>query len=286
MAVVETLTVVSGTASDEQDFINSLDIFLTTTISGWNLEDTITDIPSDNDRVYSLDTAQYDRTWVRVRGNGDYVSFYAYSLWDPSSSTGADEINDSTETRIYAGTGSLDYWIMGNQDVVHIITGPNDGNYYHGGFGLWDTLYGPEEDPKPVFVFGQNSTSDTFSDTNRVFSYTPGSWGSSYERQKHLPGTTFSGSSGAYRASHVSEVQYAVSQSRTGEPYIFEPVFRHNGVFAFDEVRGEIPGLFMIGSSPYTEGAVTTISGFISGDFLIHKHSGAVSWAIGKVSPL
>lgn len=274
--MAQTLTIVSGTATDEQNLVDEIDLFLVGTI-GWTKEDTITDTASDKDIVLSSvgESESYDKLYIRVRGTTSHVRFYAYSDWDSSSSTGTDEIFDSTETRIEAGS-TLDYWIAADKDVVHIISSVSP-DTYHGGFGYWKTYYDYVDDPKPFFVFGQDLASDNFDDEDRLWSYGVGSFGSSYI-------TSLSGTQRAYRASHNADVDYANPQSRTGEPRLFEPVFYHEGV-GLSEIRGEVWGLYLIGGSNHSVGDILTISGSLdqNGDYLIMRYDNSQAWAIGPV---
>lgn len=288
MSAITSFTLASGTYTDEQDLLSSLDTFITSSITGWSQLKVITDIASDKHIAYSsVGDGTRDRNDVSVRATGDYLEFHCYSWFDTSSDTGYDDLY-GTQTRIPTSTSSGTYWFFGNRDSVYVsVEHPSTFNPHLGGFGQFISYYLPEEDPKPYFVFGQVSASTLFSDTSeRVRSWHPRAFGSGYNPLSPL--TTDSGVAVNCHSSHYDEIKYGVSQVRTGQPYFFEPIFTSIETDASVDMRGEIPGLKLIGIAPYSHGNVITVSGInlINGDYFIQGHTNAstVGWCLGRVS--
>ena len=284
MSVISVFTLSSGVYTDEQDLVSKLDTFMTTTLS-WNKLKDITDTVSDkNVAFYNDGDGEYNRNFVSVRGTSNYVEFHSYSLFNEDTDVGSDDLYN-TNTRIPTSTSSGVYWFLGNRDCIHVsVEHIPSADSYMGGFGYWRTYASSEEDPKPVYVYGQTSTSQLFSDSSeRVRSYAPKSWGTSVDKNNTLSGTV-----GNYASNHNTAIVNAASQSRTGQPYIFESVFFTYDNVPYFESRGEIPGIHLIGDSSYTNGQIITISGInlINGNYFIQKHSSAnnVHWAIGRVT--
>lgn len=281
-------TIASGIFIDEQDLLGHLDTFMTSTIGGWTQVKVITDTAGDKNIAYTgigSSPGTYDTNHVRLRATSNNLEFHVLSLFDPATDTDSDDVNDASGEGQIPITTSGTYWFIGNEDTVHIsIEYIGAGTTYHGGFGTWITYYSEEEDPKPYFLFGHSASSATFADTDRCRSYGPFSWGSSGESA----GTTYSGTSRNYRSEHNTQLNVAAPQPRTGEPYLFEPIFYHSSNFEFAEVRGEIPGLFIVGGSSYGHGNIITVSGIgsINGDYYIHKYDDNTCWAIGKITGL
>lgn len=285
MPVATSFTIASGTYTDEQDLLASLDTFITSSISGWTQIKVITDIASDKHiAYYSTGDNSRDRNEVSVRATGDYLEFHCYSWFDTDTDTGYDDLY-GTETRIPASTSSGTYWFFGNKDSVYVsVEHSGTSNPHLGGFGQFISYYTPQEDPKPFFVFGQVASSTLFDNASeRVRSWHPEAFGAGYNPLSPL--TSFSGVAINCRSSHYDEIQYGVSQVRTGEPYFFEPIF--TGVETGIDMKGEIPGLKLIGISPYTHGSIITVSGInlINGDYFIQGHTNAspVGWCLGRV---
>lgn len=284
--VYSTFVMTSGVYTDEQDLASKLDTFMITTISGWNQIEIITNTATDRDTAYygiGSTPGEYDRSYVRVRGTGDELRFSVASNYNASTNTFSDLVT-SADTELPAGTTSGNYWFIGNADSVYVtIMHPGPGFSKHfGGFGTWLTYYDKEYDPKPHYAFGHQTSSETF-ESDRCKSYSPGSWGKSAEKSP----STSSGTSQIYLAEHSADIEEASPQVRTNQPYLFEAVFYHATNLDTSEVRGEMPGLYMIGGQPYTHGNVVTISGIgtISGKYFIHKQSNSACWAIGKIFP-
>lgn len=277
------LLLVSGTYNDEQHLLYQLGFFITGAVKGWRHSKTITDTASDLDVVYYTDGSapgSYDRLWVRLRANADNIVASSLSWFDPATNTGYDYIGNAVDsTELPTGTSSGIYWFAANKDVVHIVVDHLDGNIRHGGFGLLNSYYTRQEDPKPFFVFGQTAQGQKFSET-RLHSYRPHSWGNSY-------GVSFSGIAASYKAEHPTQISFGSCNPRSQEPKLIEPVFYTDSVYGFYEVRGEVPGLYMCGGEGFNTGQLVTITGTLttaSGIYLWNKHDDVISWAIGPVT--
>jgi hypothetical protein len=285
MPVVTSFTIASGTYTDEQDLLASLDTFITGTISGWSQVKVITDTASDKHIAYSaVGDGSRDRNDVSVRATGDYLEFHCYSWFDVDTDTGHDDLY-GTETRIPTSTTSGTYWFLGNRDAIYVSVEHSATSDPHlGGFGQFISYYSAEEDPKPYYVFGQVAASTLFNNASeRVRSWHPSAFGAGYNPLSPLP--TYSGAAMNCRSAHYDEIQYGVSQSRTDQPYFFEPIF--TGVETGIDMKGEIPGLKLIGLSPYSHGNIITVLGInlINGDYFVQSHTNAspVGWCVGRV---
>lgn len=285
MTTLTVFTISSGTYTDEQDLLNSLDSFITGTINGWTQLKVVTDVASDKHIVYYSDgDGTRDRNTVSIRATSDFLEFHGYSWFNTDTDTGYDDLYN-TETRIPTSTSSGTYWFFGNRDSVYVsVEHSGTLNPHLGGFGQWVAYHSPEDDPKPFFVFGQQSSSTLFNSTSeRVRSWGAKSFGTGYNSLE----PSLSGVVSNYRSSHTDAIKYGTSQVRTGQPYIFEPVFTSIESPTYYDMRGEIPGLKLIGIDPYTNGNVITISGInlINGQYFIQTHTNAstVGWCIGKV---
>lgn len=279
-------TIASGVYLNEQDLASRLSTYLTTTISGWSLLKSITNTATDRNLAFygTGSDEDYDGAYVSIRGTGDELRFGIGSNFNSITNNYSDATYSADVQDILTGTTSGTYWFIGNKDAVHVslmLPGPGFAKY-HGGFGFWNSYYSPDYDPKPHYSFGQFVAGRTFTG-DRCISYSPGSWGLSVNR---VANNTLSGTSQIYNAARNGDLNNATPQKRTGQPYLFEPVFYSDVSFNTTEVRGEMPGLYFIGGTPYTHGNVITISGIgdISGKYFIHKFSDTVCWAIGKIT--
>jgi hypothetical protein len=287
LSVQETFTVASGTYVDEQALLGSIDAFMASGIAGWTQLKVITDTASDKDIVYYSDgDGTRDRNIVRLRATSNNLEFHTYSVFNTGTDTGLDDLYNS-ETAIPTSTSSGIYWLFGNKDSVYVsVEHDATSNKHLGGFGTWISYYDPADDPKPFFVFGQSSSTKLFNDsTERCRSYGPGSFGSTY--YPYTAGTSLSGTIRNYMSEHSENVKYGVTQARTNQPYIFEPVFFTIETSPYIEARGEMPGLNLIGSAPYSNGNIITISGInaMNGFYFIQDHddSSEVCWALGRL---
>lgn len=277
-------TLVSGTYVDEQDLLGELDYFLTMTIHGWTKVKTITDTPTDRNIAYYTDgsiTGIYDRMWVRARAVSNQLQFTVMSEFVSSTDTDIDPFGGTqSSTELPVGTTSGTYWFMANKDAVHIVVDRDDGATRHGGFGHFVTYYNRFEDPKPFYVFGQTAASQTFVSATRLRAYAPHSWGTSFD-------VLGSGTALGYLARHTSLLANGTPNPRSGEPKIIEPVFYTDSTFMFNEVRGEVPGLFMGGGTGYDHGNLVSIfntPGTVSGTYFCHKHTDSLTWFVGPVT--
>ncbi len=284
--VYSTFVIASGIYTSEQNLASQLDSFLQTTTSGWHRVEVITNTGTDYDVAFYGDGSypqEYDRSYIRIRGTGDELRFSVAAGYNETSNVFIDEIT-SNDTELPTGTTSGTYYFVGNSDAVFVsISGSSLGTKHFGGFGRWKTYYSYQDDPKPFYVFGHQTAANTFT-SSRLLSYGVGSFGKSYETS--YPKATVSGSSKTYNSAHSTDLNNAAPNPRTNQPYMFEPVF-YCSTAGSREVRGEVPGLYIIGGSPYNHGSVITVSGTgsIGGKYLIHKFSNATAWAIGKIYP-
>lgn len=282
--IATTFTLTSGVYADEQALLAALDGFLVDDIGRWVRLKVVTDSPTDKNIAYYADgthPALYERFYLRMRATSDNLRVYGMSYFDTATNTDYDAFGGtSNETELPTGTSSGTYWFLGNYDNVHVVIRDVAGNTYHGGFGCWRTYYNRLEDPKPFYVFGQTASGQTFQSADRLESYGPQSWGTSFS-------VAVSGTARAYRAQHPTEVAYGTPNPRSGYPRLMEPVFYTAAVFPSSEVRGEVPGLYLCGGSPYTHGNLVTISGGEQnprGVYFIHKHADDIAWALGPVA--
>jgi hypothetical protein len=279
MPASKIFTISSGTTPDEQNLVRELEAFIVSGVGAWTLLDIAVDTGIENNRVYFSDGSQpgfYDRFYGRVQAVSDSLRFTAMAFYDVPSQTEYNPITNAN-TRVNTGTSSINYWFIGNEDFVHVVVSGTAGQL-HGGFGLWETYYLPFHDRRPFLSFGQLSEGQTFESTIRVRSYGPGAW--------ETPQTTvLSGTVRDYESRHNTLLTRGTVQPRTNEPRFFEPVFYTDADRGLYEVRGEIPGLFIVGGAPYTHGNIVTVTGTFGqqGSYFIHKNTDDISWAIGPI---
>lgn len=237
-------TLVSGTYSTEVDLFSELDFFMVNTIGGWTRVKDITS-GSTHSIVYytdgSVSGTVTDRFWLKVERTVNFLTFYGMSNFNTTTDAASDQFG-GTGTAIdftYSGSASLSgtYWFAGNQDAMHVLVELSDlvglGHLgaraqRYGGFGTFISYYTPQQDPKPFYVFGDNTS---FSTSNRLFAYSPHSWGVS-----QIP--TYSGGSLYYSADHPVQINYGNPNPRSGQAKLVEPVFYTNTTFGKTEVRG------------------------------------------------
>ena len=277
-------TIASGIYDDEQDLLSWIDFFIVNELKGWKRIKTITNTPTDVNRAYYGDgeaVGAYDRMYLRLQATSNVLRMYVMSDFIEASNTDVFPFGGlSNETELPTGTSSGIFWFIGNKDAVHIVLDHlPTGQTYHAGFGLWESYYTIPEDPKPFYVFGQTAQSQTFESAARLESYGPGSWGTSLDENTK-------GTARTYFAAHPTQIQRGSPNPRCGEPKLIEPVFYTSSVFGSHEVRGEVPGLYMCGGSPFDHGNIISLSGTLDvdvGEYFIHKHTDAISWAIGPI---
>jgi len=263
-------TTASGTAGpSEQDTLDRLDEFMTGAL-GWNRVDVVTDTSTDNDRVWYSEgetPGKYSPMYVRARANGDDIIFQGYTFWDPNTSTGNDEIANSTELQIPNDNngGADEYVFFGNKDVVLVSVRLNsNGSNYMGGFGYWDTYYTAGEDQYPLWVMGQNSNSDTFLNTFRVRTY-----GFDPEGFLNTVSTVSGGVVGFVGTDESGRTAVATPNPRDVRHLMLKNTFyrersRTEGDIAgaiSHEVRGEIPGMYQFYGSNFAANDTVIASG-------------------------
>jgi len=284
MPVSYSFTIASGTAADEQDLLQDLGNFLTNSLGTWNLVATPVDTPTDLRQVYSSTGSApglYPIFYIHLRATSDQLRYAAMTDYKVAGDIQYNSVGSVTDTSqnsyVDTGNSSIAYWFVGNEDFVHVVVSGTS-EECHGGFGLWNSYFQISHDPIPFLVFGQNSETQTFSNTDRLRSYRIGAWVTPVD-------TTLSGSSGFYRAAHNSRLSNASPNVRSGAPKLFELPFYTNEVARLEEVRGEVPGLYYVGGAPYSLGHVTTITGTIGqvGDYFIYKLTDDNTWALGPI---
>lgn len=279
MTNINKLTTISGTATTEQGLVVVLDNFLCNIIG--------------YERTYKYTDSSTDKTWgFTSRGEyserermdlyvlfdavSDYMYFSVYT-WlageDESGVGSTDQAINSTEGRVPIGSGSFDFWIMSNLDVVYIMLRRHDVNTrYLGGAGYLKSPYTYKEDPLPAFAFGQNSSLDTFENTYRVRSYSTDSTWTGYTEGAGGgpfmdPSTTTSGESTNYIGLGNTSLNtyYGPTQKSTFENRLLAtPVTLYRpytaSLITNEGMRGHLPNLWHI----YGD-ATRQIGGYITG---------------------
>lgn len=278
---VTSFTLVSGTYSSAADLAEQLEFFMVNTIGGWERVKLLEDTGSAYTTVCATEGLVpnfYDKLNVKIEGSSTNILFTAMSDFNSDSETEYDSFGGNISNGGLSVGASGDYWIAANIESVHLVVDPGLVNF-HGGFGHWVTYYNRLEDPKPFFTFGQASIDDTFQGS-RVLSYAPKSWGKSMS-------TTNSGSALVYEALHPTILNKGTPNARSGSPKLIEPVFFTDSTYGQQEVRGEMPGVYLCGGSIFDAGNIVTITGTLGlaqGDYYIHKHNDNHTWAIGPVT--
>lgn len=265
----------SGTAGpSEQDTLDRLDEFMSGAL-GWNRIDVVSDTGTDNDRVWYSEgevPGKYAPMYVRARANGDDIIFHGYTLWNPGTSTGSDEIANATELQVPNDNngGSDEYVFFGNKDAVFVSIRLNsNGSNYMGGFGYWDTYYTVGEDPYPLWVMGQNSNADTFNNTFRVRSY-----GEDPDGFLNVVATYSGGVIGFIGTDDSARTALATPNPRDARHLMLKNTFYRRrsdtegdipGAISH-EVRGEIPGMYQFYGSNFVANDMVIASGVATGD--------------------
>jgi len=259
----------NGSATDEQDLVDKIHTFLTSTIGGWERIDIVTDTASDKDYVYKSsgeNVGLYRDIYARVRGYSNYVYFYGYSYW-LDSGTNDGELYNSSYTRIIASAAPMDYWLFGNRDYFWVIVKVTT-DLYPGGVGYLDSYYSPADDDLPMVVTGCSSSSYGYTATNRCRMYSPTISG--YNVSVFSPATVQS-----------QILVYGDPNDRDGSqahlPYIM-----YCSMAGHSEVRGEMPGVLYFSGVNLSNEDWVTISGTDS-KFFIRRYSDSVCEGYGPV---
>lgn len=294
--MVRTWTVVSGSASTEQDFITDLDSAMTTHF-GWTKVYTVSDTSSDRNIVWSSEgetPGEYMTLYCEARGVSNDVQFYGETFRDTGGSVN-DRIGDNQDSTIQWG-GALDYWIMGNKDAVFVLN--SDG--YLGGFGYIDSYYTYKQDPYPMFLMGHFSLSYNFESNDRLLAYdvTPEAIAAGGGVDGgHFLGTVNSGSSNVFVMDNLNSLcQLGAPNPRDDKYALLKPVvyLKEGASLSKHEVRGEIPGIFQLYGDNSVNGELVTVSGVLNVDgevdenavFIIAKASNSNCYAIGPIEEL
>lgn len=156
-----------GVAATEQDFVDDVDTFLTSTIGGWERIDTVSDLSTDRDFVWQSpgeEPGDYQNIFIRMRGYNNYIYNYGYGSWTDSGTYGH-ELHNPTYSYLALGAYSLRYWMWGNKDFVcfAILNAASaSGATYLGYLGLIESTYVPETDPYPLLIRGHSSEDYTW----------------------------------------------------------------------------------------------------------------------------
>jgi hypothetical protein len=265
---INNLTVVSGTATTEQDFIVALDNTLAH-VFGWELVRKNSDSSSDRDywfRSAGEQAGTYMPLYARVRGFSNALEFYTYSNLT-AAGVSSDEVYNSSVTKISIST-SFDFWISGNKDIFYVMVKGTTNNHFMGGVGYLDTPYTSAQDPLPAFSTGQGNATTLFTG-NRVRSYSAPSWWSSHTGGA-LGGpfldagtSTSSGVENTYIGTGNTILQYASPLQRDGR-YMCTPVSLYIGLttdLITSEFRGSLPNLWGMWGDSASMGGIVTASG-------------------------
>lgn len=283
-------TLSSGTFSDEQNLISNIHTFLTTTLSGWERIDIVSNTGTDRNFVYTCSGSRpqdHDPGYVGFRGSANTFYVNPYGHYDRVTGVGYNNANDgalSNPGPVSTSTGR--WWFIGNNDAFFLVTAPDavPNTFFLSGAGFWKSYYDYEYDPRPWWGMSQSSATGTFeSEGDRVRSFAPRSFG----RSAFFPSSSLSGIGADYTCNQMTLGNTV--QSRNGQPYPFAPIFYLSpGVnYHLAEVRGEIPGLYQVGlPTSYFVGNVITISGMgdTSGDYFVHRTANTDIWLLGKIT--
>jgi len=282
-------TTASGIAGPTPiDTLNQLDSFVTGAL-GWTKIDEYTVSATDERRIWYSEgevPGKYAPMYLLVFTGTTWITFAAYTSWDPVTHTGNDLCYDSTETRIHNQTAADDYVFCGNKDFIFAsVRLDSNGSSYLGGGGYWDTFYTPEQDPYPMLVFGQNGNTDTFATTARVRSY-------AYDPEGFLePVSTHSGANAVYVAEDRNYLtSIAAPNVRDNRHLMLKQDFytqrsRTDGGIPgmlTHEQRGEIPGLYQFHGSYFIAHERVVASGISIGDGIAGNEVGQGDWIVFK----
>jgi len=283
--------IASGTYNTEDDIIAEL-AYHAEQDFGWTVPPIDGIYPTATDRSFfseGEEPGKYMPLYTRADSvtSADHISFFGYTFFDSSDGTGTDEIADSTELRVPTTNGTGEWLFVGNKDVIYTIVRPTSTSVdSFGGFGYLGTNFDSSQDPYPLFVAGQNSTSDTFENTSRVFSYM-------FAPAGFLVPTNITPGSGTIASLRADNLQFLVANSapspRDSRYAMFPPLFRRPLSFSSghiaSEVRGELSGVYQVAGIGFAPGNIVSVSGtFGNGNFLIVKSSTSLSFAIGPVT--
>lgn len=263
------LTVVSGTAATEQDFITAVDNILVQAC-GWELVVKVTNTATNRDFWWRSEgevSGKYMPMFCSLQGTTDLVILEG-ATYVTAAGVVSDLMNSAVEGRM-SWPNQRDYWVAGSKDYVHIFARDASNSHRSGGFGYLQTYYSKREDPYPVSVYGQSSATQTFAANNRVIAYTmqslamsmgDGAFGGGFL------GTVGSGSANFFRADDFSTIlQYNAPSIRDGRRSAFRIVpYLTNTVSLFTpEVRGEMPYLWQVWGAGLSIGNIITASGIL-----------------------
>ncbi|KKL99773.1 hypothetical protein LCGC14_1811070 [marine sediment metagenome] len=257
----------SGTAADEQDLVDQIDIFVTGTL-GWTLIDTVNDTASINDRVYQYGPIEGKRALiVRWRGEGNYLYVYGYSGW-VSSGDNDGELYSGTYSKIYCNTTTIDYWLFGGNDWLWVVIKDGAGTYVSAHGGFLHSYYDVVDDDIPTIVVGMNSNSYTYTST-RAYMYS----------------ATVSGSNQVFKADSVLSTSCLVNASpniRDGS-FGFLPLVMYCDVVGHREIRGELQGSFQANGTGLSSETWVTLSGLSEKVFVIKHTSNTNTYGFGPI---
>jgi hypothetical protein len=263
----------TGTATSEQGLVGAIDTFLTGTVGGWAKIDTITDSGTDKDLVFYSPGSipgKFRGPYVRVRGNADYVKLYGYTSWNIDTNTGTDELSNASNcTWVSVGSTTIAYWLFGTRDWFWFV-GKNGSSYNAGFGGLIDTYYDPSDDDYPLAIVGQYSNTYSFT-ANRAYMYVPFSIASGVS-------VNYTTNDSVYSTLLVNGSPNARDSSIAHQPVLLRCI-----VDAYDELRGELPGIVHLYGSSVTAEQWVVISGTGNKYFVQKNNTTTLCWGIGPV---
>ena len=258
-----------GVAQTEQDFVNYVDDFLTSTIGGWTRIDTISDTSSNRDFVWKStgeSPDDYDDIYIRIRGQ-TYLYVYGYGVYEDSS-TYWQELYNATYSYINCGSTPFRYWMWGDKDFVAFTVLNSDGNTYTGYLGFIESAYIPETDSRPLLIKGHAAS---------TYYWTTG--GSNDTQLMHSP--TSSGVE-AYEGYQWSTL-LSYDQGRRETKLLLMPVVLKCEIAGHEEVRGRPNGVYQINDARAPKVAPITSA---SGVFLAFRQGTSTTntYAYGPVA--
>lgn len=260
----------TGTATTEQDIVDAIDTFLTSTIGSWTLLDTVTDDAGDNDRVYfsrGSVPGRYQDLYIRWRATSNNIYVYGYSLW-VDSGTYSDEVYNASYTVMPVGGSNMEYHLFGTADYLWVVVKNSSNGYYYSCFGGYIlSYYEDEDDTLPLAIIGQANSSYDYSG-NRCIMYYP----------------VVSGSSGIYKShrdAYTYLLTYGDPNARDGSQASL-PFVMYCDTSGYKEVRGELPGTLRFSGATLSSADWVVMSG-TNYKFFIQQYDSDSCFGYGPV---
>lgn len=240
-----------GRCETEQDAVVALDDFLTNTVGGWTRIDTVTDISSDRDYVWSSPgTSEWvslggDPIYIRMRGYNDELICSGYRTYTDSLTYTFQILHDN-DTHVDLSSYWFRYWFFGDESFVCCVFLDEYSDAPVSCYmGLIRSYYDIERDDYPLLIKGMASQS---------YSWT-------YYESTYMHDCTTSGQSAHENMDWWNILQYDLGV-RSGDAMVMLPVVIVNQTTGEQEMRGEPFGVFQInGKRVGTMDAIATASG-------------------------